>query len=148
LVDTISPDALARRSDCLVVDLGSSRSHLRGHVPGAWFAVRSQIQEFPEAGPIVLASEDGVLATFAAADIRSQTDRPVLVLEGGTDGWSKAGLPLEAGLERLLTPVIDRYRRPYEGTDSPAEAMQAYLDWEFGLVAQLERDGTHGFFVI
>ncbi|MFO6385540.1 hypothetical protein ACLBYN_74110, partial [Pseudomonas aeruginosa] len=23
-----------------------------------------------------------------------------------------------------------------------------YLDWEFGLVEQLGRDGTHGFFVI
>ena len=32
----------------------------------------------------------------------------------------------------------DRYRRPYEGTDAPPRAMQAYLDWEFGLVAQLE----------
>jgi len=26
--------------------------------------------------------------------------------------------------------------------------MQAYLDWEYGLVAQLERDGTHGFRVL
>jgi hypothetical protein len=26
--------------------------------------------------------------------------------------------------------------------------MQAYLDWEFGLVAQLARDGTHGFRVL
>jgi hypothetical protein len=26
--------------------------------------------------------------------------------------------------------------------------MQAYLDWEYGLVAQLERDGTHGFTVL
>jgi hypothetical protein len=26
--------------------------------------------------------------------------------------------------------------------------MQAYLDWEFGLVDQLRRDATHGFFVI
>ncbi|MET0208489.1 MAG: rhodanese-related sulfurtransferase, partial [Burkholderiaceae bacterium] len=41
-----------------------------------------------------------------------------------------------------------RYRRPYEGTDAPAEAMQAYLDWEFGLVDQLARDGTHHFRVI
>jgi rhodanese-related sulfurtransferase len=41
-----------------------------------------------------------------------------------------------------------RYRRPYEGTDNPAAAMQAYLDWEYGLVDQLARDGTHGFFVI
>ncbi len=28
------------------------------------------------------------------------------------------------------------------------EAMQAYLDWKFGLVEQLARDGTHGFRVI
>ena len=41
-----------------------------------------------------------------------------------------------------------RYKRPYEGTDNREAAMQAYLDWEYGLVAQLERDGTHGFFVI
>jgi hypothetical protein len=27
-------------------------------------------------------------------------------------------------------------------------SLQAYLDWEYGLVAQLERDGTHGFHVI
>jgi hypothetical protein len=26
--------------------------------------------------------------------------------------------------------------------------MQAYLDWEYGLVAQLGRDGTHGFRVL
>jgi hypothetical protein len=26
--------------------------------------------------------------------------------------------------------------------------MQAYLDWEYGLVDQLRRDGTHGFYVI
>ena len=36
--------------------------------------------------------------------------------------------------------VARRYKRPYEGTDNPREAMQAYLDWEYGLVAQLERD--------
>ena len=33
-----------------------------------------------------------------------------------------------------------RYRRPYEGTDVDTGAMQAYLDWEFGLVEQLRRD--------
>jgi hypothetical protein len=26
--------------------------------------------------------------------------------------------------------------------------MHAYIDWELGLVAQLERDGTHNFWVI
>ena len=41
-----------------------------------------------------------------------------------------------------------RYQRRYEGMGNALAAMQAYLDWEFGLVAQLERDSTHGFFVI
>jgi hypothetical protein len=45
----------------------------------------------------------------------------------------------------VLPPRTKRYKRPYEGTDSPRSAIQAYLDWELGLVAQLERDGTHGF---
>jgi hypothetical protein len=53
--------------------------------------------------------------------------------------------PLMRARHATLPPAIDRYKRPYEGTDSPAAAMQAYLDWEYGLVEQLNRDGTHGF---
>jgi hypothetical protein len=37
---------------------------------------------------------------------------------------------------------------PNEGTEASRDAMQAYLDWEYGLVEQLKCDGTHGFFVI
>jgi hypothetical protein len=48
----------------------------------------------------------------------------------------------------MLSPPVDVYRRPYEGTGVDPGAMQAYLDWEHGLVAQLERDGTHGFTVL
>ena len=51
----------------------------------------------------------------------------------------------------IVVPKPDpahRYRRPYEGTDASVEKMQAYLDWEFGLVDQLRRDGTPGLVVI
>jgi hypothetical protein len=70
------------------------------------------------------------------------------VLKDGTASWVSAGFELEHGESHLASPRIDRYRRPYEGTDAPREAMQAYLDWEYGLVEQLGRDGTHGFYVI
>jgi len=66
------------------------------------------------------------------------------VLEGGYDD------ALEIGPPQLL-PKPDpshRYRRPYEGTTASRDAMQAYFDWEYGLVEQLRRDDTHGFFVI
>ena len=88
------------------------------------------------------------LARFAAADLAALTGWPVAVLAGGTAAWAAAGRPLATGEAGVLSPRIDRYRRPYEGTDAPRSAMQAYLDWEFGLVAQLGRDGTHGFQVL
>jgi hypothetical protein len=71
-----------------------------------------------------------------------------MVLDGGTAGWAGSGRPLQTGPGEMLSPAVDVYRRPYEGTGVDPAAMQAYLDWEHGLVAQLERDGTHGFTVL
>jgi rhodanese-related sulfurtransferase len=136
----------------VVLDFGSGVEYQKRHIPGAWFALRSDLKQaltgLPGAQRYVLTSGDGQLARYAAADLRALTALPVTVLGGGTQAWIAAGLPLEIGAVRLASPLIDRYRRPYEGTDNRADAMQAYLDWEFGLVAQLGRDGTHGFSVI
>lgn len=137
--------ALAR-GEVLLIDLASSRVHARGHIPGARFAVRSRLpRDLPAgSGPVVLTSEDGVLAAFAAAELATGTGRPVLYLEGGTDAWRRQEQRLDPGLDDSLSPPIDVYRRPHESTD-PAASMRAYLDWEHGLVAQLARDGAHGF---
>ena len=137
--------------EAIVVDLAASNSFARGHIPGAWFAARERLGEavaaLPQAGLLVLTSADSNAAAFAAQDLSALTDTPVHVLQGGTAAWTAAGLPLETGA-RAATTVDDVYRRPYEGSDHPVAAMQAYLDWEYGLVAQLERDGSHGFYVI
>jgi rhodanese-related sulfurtransferase len=152
---TIDAQALAERlaEDAVtVVDLGPSPAHRRGHIPGAWFAIRARLNDalrhLPTGKPVVLTSPDGALAALAAKTFAALTGATPLVLDGGAAAWSAAGLPLETGLHRAANPPVDVYRRPYEGTDHAHAAMQAYLDWEFGLVEQLERDGTHGFFVI
>lgn len=141
--------ALAAGEEVLVVDFAKHAAFKKGHVPGAWYALRSQIAEaartLPRAARCVATCPDGRLAAFAAAELESALAGEVLLLAGGTQAWEAAGLPLEAGEERLASPPIDRYRRPYEGTAAPREAMQAYLDWEFGLIEQLGRDGTHHF---
>ncbi|CAN7532670.1 rhodanese-like domain-containing protein [Pseudorhodoferax sp. LjRoot39] len=158
-VERVTPAQLsAALSDSVVIDLGPGQAHVRGHIPGAWFAIRAQLrqalEQLPAAQQYVLTSADGALAPYAAPELqallatRGQPAARVLVLAGGTAAWAAAGLPLEAGEPRLATPRTDRYRRPYEGTDAPRAAMQGYLDWEFGLVAQLARDGTHGFRVL
>jgi hypothetical protein len=93
----------------------------------------------------VVTCPDGTLSPFAAPELADEVAAGVYVLEGGTAAWTAAGNALETGETHLASAPIDRYRRPYEGTDVPDSAKQAYLDWEFGLVAQLARDGTHHF---
>jgi hypothetical protein len=155
VVETILPRALSEAladDGVVVLDLAPSPVHRKGHVPGAWFAIRAQLAEalerIPEDKPIVLTSPDGVLARLAAPELEEIADRHVRVLDGGTAAWIAAGRALETGLPRAASDPTDVYKRPYEGTDNAAEAMQAYLDWEFGLVDQLARDGSHGFYVI
>lgn len=153
-VDFVSADELAEglaSGRTTLVDLAPSNGHRSGHVPGARFAIRARLEEALAALPddateIVLTSPDSTLASFAAADL--ETPRRVRVLKGGTAAWKAAGRPLETGFSNALTPPDDIYKRPYVGTDNAAAQMQAYLDWEYGLVDQLRRDGTHGFFVI
>jgi rhodanese-related sulfurtransferase len=155
-VEAITADTLRdwlRESDgTAVVDLADSASYRRAHISGAWFALRSRLSEamerIPRARRYVLTCADGVISQYASPELTALVPEPVYVLAGGNRSWASAGFPTEQGEGHLASPPIDRYRRPYEGVDNGAEAMRAYLEWEFGLVEQLARDGTHGFRVL
>ncbi len=152
---TISPDTLQdwlADRQTRVLDFTASANYVHQHIPGAWWVLRAQLtaalERIPQAARYVLTCSSSLLARYAAEEVHSLTGQPVFVLEGGTTAWLHAGKPAESGETALAVPRTDRYRRPYEGTDNPGEAMQAYLDWEFGLVEQLARDATHGFRVL
>ena len=153
--ELISPHTLADwlgHGDTVVLDFTASANYVKRHIPGAWWVLRAQLPQalakVPAAQRYVLTCGSSQLARLAVAEVEALTGKQVFLLQDGTAGWINAQLPLEEGETHLASPRIDRYRRPYEGTDNPKEAMQAYLDWEFGLVDQLARDGTHGFYVI
>ena len=130
----------------LVVDLADSRTFRRGHLPGAWHAVRADLPErlaaLPRRPTTVLTSPDGMLAKFAAGDLEGGAT----VLDGGTAAWTAAGFELVAGEgERIAANVNDVWLRPYDRGASVEDAMREYLAWEIDLVAQLARDGTARF---
>ncbi len=136
-VPTVGPEGL---EDAVVVDFADSKTYAEGHIPGAWFAVRARLASarLPEADRYVFTSPDGMLARLAASGF----DRPVAVLEGGTNAWSG---PLESGAGQMADMADDVWLKPYEQGGTVEEAMQAYLNWETGLVEQLDRDGTTRF---
>ncbi len=137
---------LVEQGKAAVIDLARSLNYRAGHIPGAWFAIRarltSSIDKIPCAPLVVLSSEDGRLARLAAPEMARLVDAPVRVLDGGTAAWRAHGLPLAEGYEHMADEPEDVYLRPYHlGENQREDSMRAYLEWEFQLLEQLERDG-------
>jgi rhodanese-related sulfurtransferase len=137
-----------------------SVDHLNGFrsAPGGQLVQETDVTVPVRGARIVLTDDDGVRANMTASWL-AQMGWEVWVLDdvAGAEAalrdvaarpWIATKPPPTPEAEALAATRARRYRRPYEGTDNPREAMQAYLDWEYGLVAQLTRDGTHGFKVI
>lgn len=153
----ISPSTLALwledpKIKTAVFDFTPSRQYLKGHIPRANFALRSRLDEAlaaaDETDRFVVAAWSELAASLALVEFASLTHKPVYLLQGGNVVWQSAGYPMEAGPGIFASQPLDYYRRPYEGTDASPTTMQAYLDWEFGLIEQLDRDRTHGFWVL
>ncbi len=133
----------------LVLDFSTSLKFRARHVPGAWWAVRSRLQQARAtcgaAAQVVLTAEDERLARLAAPEAQQLwPDAKVAVLAGGTPAWLAEGLPVEATLAQSTTTHDDVWYKPYDHeheTDYEKHA-RAYLEWEVALVEQIRRDPT------
>ncbi|PWC19517.1 rhodanese-like domain-containing protein [Brenneria corticis] len=148
----LSPfELLSRQEDegVVVIDLASSREYRQGHIPGAWFAIRSRLAQaltaLPPAREYVLTSPDGLTARLALTELAALVTAPVSLLAGGTRAWQAARLPLASGDEHLANPPVDVVLKAFEQPERREEAMRAYLRWEQDLVAQIEREGSTRF---
>lgn len=132
----------------IVVDLNWSQGFYEGHIPTAWYAIRSRLDQdlanLPSAECLVFTSPDGVLAAIAAAD-RAARDNSVLALSGGTRAWTDAGFALEVGRQNMASKAIDIRLKAREQADDIEAAMRAYLAWEIQLVDDMAADPDHRF---
>lgn len=159
-IPEISPEALnnliQENKPVLILDVTASANYVKQHIPTAKYVLRGHItkhihnlKNLDQYQQIVLTCGTSLLARFAAHDLAQTISLPlpISVLSGGNQAWFAQGYAVSTDNE-LLSPRVDRYIRPYEGTSIHPETMQAYLDWEYGLVGQLAKDGTHHFSVI
>jgi rhodanese-related sulfurtransferase len=152
LLGTLAADAAvevaAMPAEATVLDLALSPAYRRGHIPGAWFAIRGRLgralAKVPAKGTLVLTSEDGLLAGLAVAEARQHTGALVKWLRGGTAAWAAAGRPLSKE-PQMADEAIDVWLKPYERAGDPKAGMQEYLTWEVDLIDRIKQDGTTNF---
>jgi len=144
-IDAASLQELLSRDAATVVDLAMSRDYLAGHIPGAWYAIRTRLdralKKIPLRGALVLTSEDGVLANLAAAEAKALTDAPVRVLTGGKRHALGHGF-FEPTVLADVTPAMKVARDETFGPLAPLfrfssdeEVIALANDTEFGLAS-------------
>jgi rhodanese-related sulfurtransferase len=145
-LDPAALGAMIEGGAATVIDLSLSREYRKGHIPGAWFAIRSRLdQAVPKIaarGTVVLTSEDGALAALALDEMRALTRLPVRYLGGGNTAWRASGRALTAEEPRFADEPLDVWLKPYERSGGQTAAMQDYLAWEVDLLQRIERDGS------
>jgi 3-mercaptopyruvate sulfurtransferase SseA len=148
-IDCAALKTLLSRNVATVADLAPSRDYLAGHIPGAWFAIRTRLSralpKIPLGETLVLTSEDGALASLAVAEAMALVDIPVRVLAGGNAAWRAAGYALSTQ-PQMADEAVDQWRKPYERTGDTKAAMNEYLAWEIDLLPRIARDGSLKFF--
>ena len=127
-----------------VLDFSTSLRFNQRHIPGAWWVVRSRLdqvkEKLDESKSLILTSEDGVLAHLAAPEVQALwPDAQVRVLEGGNARWKG---DWEAGTERATTALDDVWYKPYDHAAGFEKHAREYLEWEVALVEQIKRDPT------
>ncbi|WP_028536422.1 rhodanese-like domain-containing protein [Paludibacterium yongneupense] len=123
-----------------VVDIRSSAAYRRSHIPGAVWSIRPRLAELSSiGGAVVLVADSAQQACLAAGELAG---RQVYRLDGGFAAWLESGLPLESSPQ--VPPDserIDFLFFTHDRHDGNKQAARQYLDWEVGLLAQLdERD--------
>jgi rhodanese-related sulfurtransferase len=146
--DATDIHTIAEVDNVNVVDLSLSTAYAKGHIPGAWFAIRGRLDRaMPKIAMrelLVLTSEDGVLAALAVDEARGLTDTPVRFLKGGNAAWAAAGIPLSTDA-KMADEALDAWLKPYERKGDPKAAMNEYLSWEVDLLDRIKADGTTHF---
>jgi len=131
-----------------VIDLRPSMAYRKGNIAGSAWSIRPRIAPLVAAGKtLVLVADEPGVAALAARDLAEAGAKDIRLLAGGFGAWRAEGLPV------AVTPdvppdadCIDFLFFTARRHDGDREAAQQYLDWETGLIAQLDAQERGAFF--
>ena len=140
----VSPEDLKRRQakGAIVLDLRESMAFRKGHIPGSRWSIRSRIvDDARNAGAGIVLVADAPAARLAAIDLIESGAKDIGILEGGFNAWTAAGYPSESSPDAPPdSECIDYLFFVHDRHAGNRAAMQQYLSWETGLIAQLSAE--------
>ncbi len=151
--DELSAQQLAseiNRGPVALLDIRPSQDYRKNHVQGAQWATRARLDRL--AGSVtrevhwVLLASDPVAACYVAQDLRALGHRVRGVFTGGLQALRAQGLEITASTDRPNDAAcIDFLFFVHDRHDGNLASARQYLDWEMGLIAQLDADEQASF---
>ncbi len=123
---TITPrqlnDRLLKGEKLHLLDVRTPAEHAEIHVPGVYLVPLNRLDAAQLAGvngfakdqPLYIFCRSGDRANQAALKLEKSGYRECHVVEGGTEAWTNAGLPVERGTSKVLS--LERQVRIAAGT--------------------------------
>jgi len=143
----VGPVELAARmrggSPLLLVDIRASKAYRAAHVAGARWAIRPRAdQALPkgsEREPVVLIADEIGKARCFAQELCGMGFAVPELLTGAPEQWTAAGLPVESTPDDPPDAAcIDYLFFVHDRHDGNLDAARRYLEWETGLLDQID----------
>ncbi|MEY3015750.1 MAG: hypothetical protein RJB19_62, partial [Pseudomonadota bacterium] len=132
-----------------LVDIRGSQDYRKRHATGAHWATRARLSQLSQSNPdkpLVLLADDPVAAEYFAEDAKSIGLTVLGLVAGGLKAWQSVGLATES---TPLVPAdqecIDFLFFVHDRHDGNLESARRYLEWETGLIAQLDEQERASF---
>ncbi|MEY3572940.1 MAG: hypothetical protein RJA77_855 [Pseudomonadota bacterium] len=133
---------LMQSEDTMLIDFRGSQAFRKRHAKGAIWACRPRLTSHPmlhKGQSVLMMHEDPIQAALIADECKAQGLSVRGLIDGGLKAWQQAGLetasspevPADADCIDFLFFVHDRH-------DGNLESARRYLEWETGLIAQLD----------
>ncbi|MEM1046009.1 MAG: rhodanese-like domain-containing protein [Pseudomonadota bacterium] len=123
-----------------ILDLRSGMTHRAGHVAGARWCLRPQISNVAAEPdhPVVLLSDDAGKAALFAQDLAERGVTDISRLAGNIEAWRAGGLSLATSETPSDAACIDYLFFTHDRHAGNRAAAERYIEWELGLVDQLD----------
>lgn len=131
-----------------VLDVRSGMQYRASHIPGATWGIRPRLPAFDvfaRGCDVVLVGDEDAVVALVASEWRQaspgQGDAPrIWRLEGGFKAWVEAQLPVESTTDLPAdADCIDYLFFVHDRHDGNKAAARQYLEWETGLLSQLDQ---------